>query len=120
MGDGGDASEYSPIMVSLAQEQTSVLRVVRNSHVDPDNPALLVTFVQVSDTSFLFLRTPEGSPDWVIPRMLVAAFCTPSTGAATTIVSHPYVLGYRQRDPAGLRDERRVEFVRLPAASPAF
>jgi hypothetical protein len=125
MDNGGAASAHPPIMVSLAREQANVLRIVRNSQLDPDNPTPLFTFMQVSDVSLLFVLTPEDSPYWVIPRMLASAPSTSATdgataATATAVTRHPYVLGYFQKDPAGIKDGSRVEFVQLPATSPAF
>ncbi|KPA75256.1 putative mitochondrial calpain-like cysteine peptidase [Leptomonas pyrrhocoris] len=118
--DDGAASAHPPIMVSLAREQANALRIVRNSQLDPDNPTPLFTFMQVSEVSFLYLLTPEESPYWVIPRMLATDASTPLPGAATPAVRRPYVLGYFQKGAVGVRDGPRVEFVQLPATSPAF
>lgn len=118
--DAGAAGARPPIMLCLAREQAGVLRVVRNSQVDPDYPSSVFTFMQVSDASLLSLLTPEHSPYWVIPRILAAAPSVSPTGETPRPVDHPYVLGYFQNDPVGVRGGARIEFVQLPEDSPAF
>ena len=125
MDDGGAASGHPPIMVSLAREQANVVYILRNSQLDPDNPTSLFTFMQASEASLLSLLTPEDSPYLVIPRMLATAAGTSSADGAAPppsppVVNRPYVLGFFQKDPVGVKRGSRVEFVQLPATSAAF